>query len=193
MPKLWSDTIASHRKDVRDAIFEAAAALVAERGVTSLTMSAIAERVEITRATIYKYFPHADSILRAWHERQIERNLAELVAARDRARDAEQRLGLMLETYARLVHEQHASELATLLHHGDSATRGYRQLRKMLQDAIAEGAKRRRFRKDVSPAELAGFCVHALSGAHTLSSMAAVRRLVSVTIDGLRPPGRAAR
>ena len=188
MPKLWNDTIESHRKDVRDAIFEAAAALAAERGLTSVTMSSIAERAGITRATLYKYFSDADVILRGWQERQVERNLAELVAARDRASDAEQRLVLMLETYARLVHQQHASELVALLHHSASASRGYRQLTEMLRDLIADGANRGRLRKDVSPVELASFCVHALSGAHTLPSMAAVRRLVSVTISGLKPP-----
>jgi hypothetical protein len=58
----------------------------------------------------------------------------------------------------------------------------------MLRKVIAEAAKRGRLRKDVSPEELASFCLNALAGASTVSSMAAVRRLVSVTIAGLRPP-----
>lgn len=186
MPKLWNDTIASHREEVRDAILDAVPALVTEHGLTSVTMSAIAQRVGITRATLYKYFPDVDAILAGWHERQVEENLAQLVAARDAA-DAERRLEVLLETYARLVHEQHASELVAFLRHGDPATRGYRQLDEMLRDVIADGAARGRLRKDVSPAELANFCVSALSGAHTLTSMAAVRRLVSVTLAGLRP------
>jgi hypothetical protein len=111
-------------------------------------------------------------------------------AARDRAGDAEQRLGLMLATYARLVHEQHASDLVAVLRNSEAATRGYQQLTQMLRNVIAEAAKRGRVRKDVSPEELASFCVNALAGAHTVSSMAAVRRLVSVTIAGLRAPRR---
>ena len=128
-----------------------------------------------------------EAILAGWHERHVEGNLAELVAARDATDDAERRLELMLETYARLVHEQHASELASFMRHSDRATRGYQQLTEMLRDVIADGATRGRLRKDVSPAELANFCVNALSGAHTVTSMAAVRRLVSVTLAGLRP------
>jgi len=190
VPKLWSETIESHRKDVRDAIFEAAVAMARQGRLTSLTMSAIAEGAGITRATLYKYFPDVDTILRGWNERQVERNLAELVAARDRGGDAEQRLAHMLETYARLVHEQHGSELVAAFQHGEAATRGYRQLTDMLRSAIAEAAKRGRLRKDVSPDELASFCVHALAAAHGLPSMAAVRRLVSVTLAGLRPPAR---
>ena len=40
-------------------------------------------------------------------------------------------------------------------------------------------------RTDIEPAELAAYCLHALSAAATLPSPAAVRRLVSVTLAGL--------
>jgi hypothetical protein len=43
-------------------------------------------------------------------------------------------------------------------------------------------------RGDVAPAELAAFCLHSLSGAASLPSEAAVRRLVPLTLAGLRPP-----
>ena len=36
--------------------------------------------------------------------------------------------------------------------------------------------------------ELAGYCIHTLTAASDLSTKAAVRRLVAVTLDGLRPP-----
>jgi hypothetical protein len=41
-------------------------------------------------------------------------------------------------------------------------------------------------RDDVPPAELASYCLHALQAASSLSSEAAVRRLVTVTLAGLR-------
>ncbi len=37
------------------------------------------------------------------------------------------------------------------------------------------------------PDELATYCLHALSAAGDLTSRTAVRRLVRVTLDGLRP------
>jgi hypothetical protein len=40
-------------------------------------------------------------------------------------------------------------------------------------------------RDDISPDELASYCLHALAAARDLSSKAAVRRLVSLTTDGL--------
>ncbi len=95
----------------------------------------------------------------------------------------------MLDAYARgSFTSQHGSELVRLPNLGDAGARGYRQLAEMLRELISEGQKAGRIRKDVPPAELASFCVQALSGAHALPSRAAVRRLVSVTIAGLRKP-----
>jgi AcrR family transcriptional regulator len=56
MPKLWNETIEAHRREVRDAILDNTAALVAEHGLLSVTMSQIAEETGIGRATLYKYF-----------------------------------------------------------------------------------------------------------------------------------------
>jgi hypothetical protein len=52
-----------------------------------------------------------------------------------------------------------------------------------LSDAAAAG----HIRDDVAPDELATFCVHALAAAKDLPSEAAVRRVVAVTLAGLRP------
>src|SRR6266545_2527472 len=42
-------------------------------------------------------------------------------------------------------------------------------------------------RGDVAPAELANYCLHALTAASSLPSKVAVRRLVAVTVAGLHP------
>ncbi|MGI9077433.1 MAG: TetR/AcrR family transcriptional regulator, partial [Gemmatimonadaceae bacterium] len=55
MPKLWNETIEAHRRAVRDATLNATAALVAEHGLASVTMSQIARETGIGRATLYKY------------------------------------------------------------------------------------------------------------------------------------------
>ena len=50
--------------------------------------------------------------------------------------------------------------------------------------------KRATVRTDVATEELASYCLHALGAARSLPSKAAVRRLVEVTLAGLRPdPG----
>ncbi|GAA3782849.1 hypothetical protein GCM10022206_22570 [Streptomyces chiangmaiensis] len=52
---------------------------------------------------------------------------------------------------------------------------------------LNEGVEAGQVRGDVSPDELAGYCLHALAGAGGLTSKAAAKRLVTVTIAGLRP------
>jgi hypothetical protein len=52
---------------------------------------------------------------------------------------------------------------------------------------LTEGAEAGHVREDVAPNELASYCLHALTAASSLPSKAAVRRLVTVTLAGLRP------
>jgi AcrR family transcriptional regulator len=188
VPKLWTETIEAHRRAVRDATLDTAAALAAEHGLASVTMSQIAEETGIGRATLYKYFPDVEAILVAWHERQIASHLQQLADARDQASgDAGDRLEAVLEAYALIMHEHpQGTELAALLHRGEHITRAQQQLRAFLSDLLAEGVKAGDLRDDVAPGELAGYCLHALTAAGSLPSVAAVRRLVAVTMAGLR-------
>jgi AcrR family transcriptional regulator len=193
VPRLWNDTIQAHRAAVRDAILDTTAALVAEHGLLSVTMSQIAETTGIGRATLYKYFPDVEAILFAWHERQITAHLAQLEELRDQAGDARQRLEAVLEAYAlithdRFSHEHPGPELAALLHRGAHLTRAQRHVHDLIKDLLTEVAATGDLREDVAPDELTSYCVHALGAAGSLPSKAAVRRLVTVTLAGLRPP-----
>jgi AcrR family transcriptional regulator len=190
VPKLWTETIEAHRREVRDAILDTTAALVAEQGLLSVTMSQIAGETGIGRATLYKYFPDVEAILLAWHERQISGHLAYLAEVRDQAGDAGQRLEAVLEAYALISHESHGhhnAELAAFLHRDQHVARAQQQLRDMIRDLLTEGAETGDLRDDVAADELASYCLHALTAASSLSSKAAVSRLVTVILAGLRP------
>ena len=190
MPKLWNQTIETHRQEVREAILDAAAALVTEHGLRSATMSQIAERTGIGRATLYKYFPDIEAILLAWHERQIIGHLEYLADVRDRAGAARGKLEAVLEAYALISHESHGhhdTELAAFLHRDAQVARAQRQLRDMIRDLLVEVARTGALRVDVAPDELASYCLHALGAAGSLPSKAAVHRLVTVTLAGLQP------
>jgi AcrR family transcriptional regulator len=190
VPKLWTETIEEHRRAVHDATLDTTAALVAEHGLASVTMSRIARETGIGRATLYKYFPDVEAILRSWHERQITGHLEYLAAARDQARDAGERLEAVLTAYALITHESHGhrdTELAALMHRGEHVARAEVQLRDMIRDLLTEAAEAGVIRGDVSAAELAGYCLHALTAARGLQSKASVRRLVAVTLAGMRP------
>jgi AcrR family transcriptional regulator len=151
-------------------------------------MSRIAEETGIGRATLYKYFPGVEEILAAWHERQITGHLKQLAQIRDQAGSAAERLQAVLQAYALIQHEHMGTELAALLHRGEHVVRAQQQLHNFISELLADGAKTGDLRDDVAPGELASYCLHALTGAASLPSAAAVRRLVAVTMTGLRRP-----
>lgn len=191
VPRLWNDTIEAHRRAVRDATLDTTAALVAEHGLRSVTMSRIAEQTGIGRATLYKYFPDVEAILLAWHERQIQAHLEQLAEIRDHAGDTDQQLEAVLLAYALITHDSHAhhdTELAALLHRDEHLVPAQRQLHEMIRDLLAQGARTGNLRDDVAPGELASYCLHALAAAGSMPSKAAIRRLVTVTLTGLRQP-----
>jgi AcrR family transcriptional regulator len=190
VPRLWDETIEAHRRAVRDAILDATAGLVAEHGLRSVTMGQIAERIGIGRATLYNYFSDVDAILAAWHERQIAGHLEYLAEVRGRAGSACERLEAVLEAFALISHESHGhhdAELAAFLHRDGRVPRAEHQVRAMIRELLSEGAESGELRDDVAPDELASYCLHALAAARGLRSKAAVRRLVAVTLAGLRP------
>ena len=188
MPRLWDETIEAHRRAVRDATLDTTAALVAEHGLASVTMSQIAERTGIGRATLYKYFPDVEAILVAWHERQVAEHLQHLAVVRDQAGHAGERLEAVLEAYSLIVHEHHGGDLAALLHRGPHVARAHQQLRDFVRDLLTEGTASGEVRDDVAPEELASYCLHAVGAARGLPSTAAVHRLVGVILAGLQRP-----
>ncbi len=191
VPKLWNETIAAHRRAVHEAILDTTATLVAEHGLTSVTMSQIAERTGIGRATLYKYFSNVEAILLAWHERQVTDHLEHLAKVREQAGSAAERLEAVLEAYAFILHElrlAHDTELVAYLHRDEQVAQARQQLSDFIRDLLTEGAETDDLRDDVAPDELALYCLHALAAAGSLPSEAAVRRLVTVTLAGLRPP-----
>lgn len=187
MPKLWNATVEAHRRDVRQAILDTTARLVEERGVLSVTMSAVADKTGIGRATLYKYFADVEAILVAWHERHVTDHLARLATIGDRPGTAQQRLEAVLHGYAVIAHERERSDVAALLHRDEHVAHAKQQLRSFIRDLLIEGARSGEVRADVAADELATFCLHALLAAGELPSKAAVRRLVSLTFDSMRP------
>jgi AcrR family transcriptional regulator len=220
MPRLWTDTIDAHRREVHDAIVETTAALVAKLGLPAVTMARIADETGIGRATLYKYFSDVEAILVAWHEQHVQHHLRSLTEARDRAADPGERLEAVLETYAAITyertrrhraghtraahtgaaqharqhhgglshsHDRHSGEIAALVHRSEHVTGVEARLIDFVSDVLKEAAKSGKVRRDVPPHELARFCLDALGAARALPSRPAVRRLVAMTLAGLRP------
>lgn len=73
------------------------------------------------------------------------------------------------------------------MHRDEQVPQAQQQVRDLIGDQLAEAAENGDLRDDVAPDELASYCLHALAAAGSLHSKAAVRRLVKVTLAGLRP------
>jgi AcrR family transcriptional regulator len=196
MPKLWTAAIESHRREVHDAILDAAGALVAEDGLLAVSMSEVAKRSGVARATLYRYFPDVDAVLLAWHARELETHLDGLRAVRNDVEDVGERLGALLEAYANGLHASHGhrdTALGALLHSDVRVAGAEQTVHGLLEDVIADAAAAGLVRRDVPANELASYCLSALSAAGTISARAAVRRLVAVTLAGLGVSAPAAR
>jgi AcrR family transcriptional regulator len=190
VPKLWNETIETHRREVRHAILSTTAALVAERGLLNVTMSQIAEQTGIGRATLYKYFPDVEAILHAWHDEQIAHHLAHLAAVRDRVTDPGERLEVVLDAFADISHRSRGhfdTDLRAVLHKDEQVAGAQAQVQEMISELLADAGEAGFVRQDAAPHELAAYCVHALAAAGVLSSEEAVRRLVAITLAGIRP------
>ncbi|HTF10333.1 MAG TPA: TetR/AcrR family transcriptional regulator [Asanoa sp.] len=192
MPKIWSQTIEAHRDAVREATIDATAALVAKQGLTGVTMSQIAKDTGIGRATLYKYFPDVESILVAWHDRQINDHLRELLQVRDRTTGAARRLEAVLAAYAKAISHRHTGhdEIGDLLHRGEHVGAAHQHLSGFIRELIADAAAAGSVRRDVPANELAVYCLHALEAATSLRGPAAIGRLVQTTLTGIRKSDR---
>lgn len=199
LPRLWDETIEGHRRSVREATLDTTAQLVAERGLRAVTMSEIAEKTGIGRATLYKYFPDVEAILAAWHQRQIAQHLIHLARVRDRAETPADQLESVLTAYAQIQRERvrhhgrqpYGHELSALLHSDQQLAHAQNELHSLMRDLISAAAASGVVRGDISAEELADYCIHALEAALHAASEKAVSRLVTLTLVAMRP-GRAA-
>jgi AcrR family transcriptional regulator len=187
MPRLWEASIDAHRQSVRTAAIEAAARLVAERGIRRVTMAAVALEAGIGRATLYKYFPDVESLLLAWHEVHVRAHLAEVEAIAKRHPAPKDGLSATLNAIAVIEFERPGGELASQLHDASHVDRAGEHLASLLEDLLTRCVAEGRVRADVAPDELAFYCLHAVRAARGVRSKAAVRRLVSVIESGLEP------
>jgi AcrR family transcriptional regulator len=188
MPRLWTETIEAHRREVGDAILDTTVDLVVKHGLRGVTMSQIAEAAGIGRATLYKYFKDVESILVRWHEKHVGQHLDELVRLEQSQGRAIDRLRMVLSRLAAIESGRDHGALGMLLHQGEHATRVERHLQNLVRHLIEEAGKVGDVRDDVPASELSQYCLNALAAAGRLSSRPALRRLVDVVLAGLGAP-----
>jgi AcrR family transcriptional regulator len=152
-------------------------------------MSQIAQETGIGRATLYKYFTDVESILVAWHARQIAAHLDMLRSLAERESDPNHRLASVLGAYALIQYEHRAKDLGAVLHGLEHVRRAEEHLRAFVRELVVGAVAEGTVRDDVPPDELARYCLHALTAAASSESKAAVGRLVELTLGGLSKRG----
>jgi AcrR family transcriptional regulator len=149
VPKIWGETVADHKDRLRATIVESTVALVAERGRADVTMSAVAERVGIGRATVYNFFPDLDAILATYVVGQFDRQHAvldeRLAAVDDPLEELRIALELVIGYFATAEHRDASPIGLDTFGPGsqdrvDAAHRGFRdRLAALMARAIAAG------------------------------------------------------
>jgi AcrR family transcriptional regulator len=150
----WRRATLDHRTRQSEAIAGAALSLLLEHGAPALTMAAIAAAADISRQTLYRYYPDIDAVLVG---------VAELLASHDDH----------LETHVRAQADP-AAQLDVLVHtvtqaagHGnpeaaalratlppaarDVLTRHEDRVTRLLADVLRDGVGRGVFRTDLEP------------------------------------------
>jgi AcrR family transcriptional regulator len=174
VPRIWDQSVASHKQRLRATIIDAAVELVRDRGRGDVTMSAVAARAGIGRATLYNYFSDLDHILAAFVVDEFEHHHATLDADLATRSDPLDRLQIVVRTsvaYLASHRHQAGSSIVGLDDFSPDAQRlvdrartGFRdRLAAVVTDAVAGGL----LRDDLDPGFLAHGLHHLLAAART--------------------------
>jgi AcrR family transcriptional regulator len=181
----WAQTRRDHRAGQADAIAGAALTLLLDRGVSALTMAAIADAAGISRQTLYRYFPDLDAVLVG---------VANVIAAHDD--DLAARLHALpgpverLDALVRIVAGSHdASGLVALRSTlpppaRDVLAQHEDRMVCTVADVLADGIAAEVFRPDLDPAADAALVLGLAAAATTLTverAIALVHRMVDPT------------
>ncbi len=171
MTSSWSEVLDEHRSRQREQVLTAALELLGERGMAGLTMSALAQRAGMSRATLYHYFSDVDAVLAAWVGEEIKRSLAALVSEASAIADPLARLEYVIDAQAQLFASQHHRLNAEHFESEAGAPAVRREvsnqmapLRHLLAATVADAQRLGIFRSDLS-ADLAADLVLGLIGA----------------------------
>lgn len=78
MPKIIGDSLAEHRGQVRQRLFDALMTLIVERGYDSVTLADTAAAAGVGRTAVYNHFTDKESVLLAMVDEQTDAYLARL-------------------------------------------------------------------------------------------------------------------
>lgn len=199
MTESWGRSLEDHRSRQRRTIYDATLALVAERGVSEVSMTDVARRAGIGRATLYKYFPSVEHVLAAMTLEEIRRERAALDRALDGVEDPLARIEVsvrfLMGYFGTRRHREAAAVVSPYQLSPEAArevTGALEELRGMLADMVHRAVERGALR----PGPGAGFTAAALHHLLAAGREAVVEggtdpdeaadRVMAVFLDGTR-------
>jgi len=81
VPKIIGSSLADHRDQVRQRLFESMMQLIVEQGYDTVTLADVAAAAGVGRTAVYNHFPDKESVLLAMADDATERYLVRLRAA----------------------------------------------------------------------------------------------------------------
>jgi AcrR family transcriptional regulator len=144
-----------------DEIVDAALRLFLDRGYDNTPLSAVADRLGLTKAGVYHHFATKENLLFMAHRRTMERQLLPLLDELEREPDAEKRLGKFIFEHARTLALEPATGLlireARRLspRHLIEIKKSWRRGLHILRDSIIELQSAGRCRRDIDPTHAA--------------------------------------
>lgn len=165
----WAAARTEHKLQVRRRIADAARELAIERGLAATTMGAVAERAQVSRATVYNYFPDVEAAL-AWAVEEEVRRFARHVG-QELAGGPGQRLRGYVT--AQVGYFTHPDRRAAALHFKlaglsplirERMREHTTQLEAMLTAILTDGVECGDFRADLDPHRCAELILHLLTG-----------------------------
>lgn len=98
MPKILGRSLAQHRERTRDALFDALARIMAEKGFDQITMSELASEAGIGRTAIYNHFSDKEEVLMAFVAREMRTYMTNIESSLESADDPLSRLRIYVRS-----------------------------------------------------------------------------------------------
>ncbi|MFF5209131.1 TetR/AcrR family transcriptional regulator [Streptosporangium sp. NPDC000396] len=165
----WQESVALHKQQVRERIARSALVLAVEHGLPSVTMGALAEHAEVSRATAYNYFPDVEHALLHAVEAEVTRFVDTVLnSVADPAARLRAYLGAQMSYFAEperrlcALHFRSAGLSPVVRERVHAHTV---RLEEIVTGILADGRAAGMFRKDLDPGRTAALVVHLLTGA----------------------------
>ncbi|MDA8332893.1 MAG: TetR/AcrR family transcriptional regulator [Candidatus Dormibacteraeota bacterium] len=197
----WAELLDEHRSRTRAHIAEVGMALIAERGMSGVSMSLLAQRAGISRATLYHYFRDLEQVMLGWLELQVASFAKELTTRASAIPDPTLRLREIISTlvtyFSSLEHRMGIENMGGEALSPKAARAVAAQvlpITHLIASAIQEGQGAGSFRGDADPLIHADLILglmgairpHLVSGRY--NSAEASRAIAELVLGGVRNP-----